>query len=50
MQLPKGPNGTRRDRAVAKADAPVTLEVCGDFQCPICARCERRAPPGLGGV
>ena len=34
-------------RAVGKADAPVTLEVWTDFQCPICGRFAETVEPSL---
>lgn len=34
-------------RAIGKADAPVTLEVWSDFQCPICGDLARTVEPAL---
>jgi protein-disulfide isomerase len=34
-------------RAVGKADAPVTLEVWTDFQCPVCGQFARTVEPAL---
>ena len=36
-----------RWRAVGKADAPVTLEVWTDFQCPICGQFAKTVEPAL---
>ena len=35
------------ERAVGKADAPVTLEVWTDFQCPICGQFAKTVEPAL---
>jgi len=37
-------------RAIGKADAPVTLEVWTDFQCPVCGQFARTVEPALIGT
>jgi len=41
------PAGLIAGATIGKADAPVTLEVYGDFQCPICARYSLTVEPDL---
>ena len=43
------PAALLHDNTIGSADAPVTLEVYGDFQCPICARHSLTVEPLLVG-
>ena len=38
------------ERAIGKADAPVTLELWTDFQCPVCGQFARTVEPSLIGT
>ncbi len=41
------PAGLERDRTLGRADAPVTVDVWTDFQCPYCARFTQEIEPQL---
>ena len=41
------PAGLQDDRSLGRADAPVTLDIWTDFQCPFCARFDQEIEPRL---
>ena len=41
------PTALADGRAIGKADAPVTIEVWSDFQCPVCGELARTVEPAL---
>ena len=44
------PQGLVAGTSIGRADAPVTLEVWEDFQCPVCARYALEVEPALVGT